>query len=38
MNKIIPFVDLKSQYINIKNEIDSAISTVINETSFIKRA
>ena len=36
MNKIIPFVDLKSQYINIKNEIDSAISTVINETSFIK--
>ena len=35
INNIIPFVDLKSQYKQIKNEIDSAISTVINETSFI---
>jgi len=32
----IPFVDLKSQYNNIKLEIDSAIQSVINETSFIK--
>lgn len=34
MNKI-PFVDLKSQYQNIKNEVDTAISNVINETAFI---
>ncbi len=33
---MIPFVDLKSQYISIKNEIDSAILDVINETAFIK--
>ena len=32
----IPFVDLKLQYKNIKTEIDSAISSVISETSFIK--
>jgi len=31
----IPFVDLKSQYLSIKNEIDEAISKVIDETSFI---
>ena len=36
MNNIIPFVDLKSQYVLLKDEIDDAISTVINETSFIK--
>lgn len=33
---IIPFVDLKSQYISIKQEIDDAIQNVINETAFIK--
>ena len=32
----IPFVDLKQQYINIKEEIDEAISNVINETAFIR--
>ena len=32
----IPFVDLKAQYLSIKNEIDSAIQNVINETAFIK--
>lgn len=32
----IPFVDLKAQYLTIKEEIDSAIGNVINETSFIK--
>lgn len=31
----IPFVNLKLQYQSIKNEIDQAISKVINETSFI---
>lgn len=31
----VPFVDLKSQYLSIKNEIDSAISGVIENTSFI---
>lgn len=31
----IPFVDLKSQYIGIKKDIDNAISNVINETAFI---
>lgn len=31
----VPFVDLNAQYINIKKEIDIAISTVIEETSFI---
>jgi len=31
----IPFVDLKSQYNNIKLEIDNAISKVISETAFI---
>lgn len=31
----VPFVDLKIQYEGIKTEIDSAIATVISETSFI---
>ena len=31
----IPFVDLKTQYVSIKEEIDTAISNVINETAFI---
>tara|TARA_Y100001970_G_scaffold293438_1_gene440198 strand:- start:4386 stop:5492 length:1107 start_codon:yes stop_codon:yes gene_type:complete len=32
----ISFVDLKSQYISIKKEIDDAIARVITETTFIK--
>ena len=32
----IPFVDLKAQYKTIKNEIDEAIQSVIDETAFIK--
>lgn len=32
----VPFVDLYAQYLDNKNEIDSAIETVIRETSFIK--
>jgi dTDP-4-amino-4,6-dideoxygalactose transaminase len=31
----VPFVDLKSQYQSIKNEIDHAINSVITETAFI---
>lgn len=31
----IPFVDLKAQYVSIKDEIDGAICNVINETAFI---
>ena len=31
----IPFVDLKAQYLSIKNEMDIAIASVINETAFI---
>ena len=31
----IPFVDLKAQYSSIKDEIDGAIQSVINRTSFI---
>ena len=31
----IPFVDLKAQYQSIKNEIDTAIKNVIDETAFI---
>jgi len=31
----IPFVDLKSQYISIKNELDQAINNVITESAFI---
>jgi dTDP-4-amino-4,6-dideoxygalactose transaminase len=34
-NMNIPLVDLKAQYQSIKQEIDSAISTVVNSTSFI---
>jgi len=32
----IPFVDLKAQYISIKQEIDAALAAVIDETAFIK--
>lgn len=31
----IPFVDLKAQYNSIKNEVDAAIQSVIDETAFI---
>ncbi|MDD5593517.1 MAG: DegT/DnrJ/EryC1/StrS family aminotransferase [Candidatus Margulisbacteria bacterium] len=31
----IPLIDLKSQYLSIKNEIDAAIQQVIDESSFI---
>lgn len=31
----IPFVDLKAQYLSIKDEIDGAIATILDETSFI---
>jgi dTDP-4-amino-4,6-dideoxygalactose transaminase len=31
----VPFVDLKSQYLALKSEIDPAIQAVINETAFI---
>lgn len=31
----VPFVDLKSQYLSLKSEIDPAIQSVINETAFI---
>lgn len=31
----IPFVDLKAQYQSIKNEMDTAIASVIDETAFI---
>ena len=31
----VPFVDLKSQYLSIKNEIDNAISAVLENASFI---
>jgi dTDP-4-amino-4,6-dideoxygalactose transaminase len=31
----IPFVDLHAQYVSIKNDIDSAIAKVIEETAFI---
>ena len=34
----IPLVDLKIQYLQIKDEIDSAIQDVINNTAFIKGA
>ena len=33
---IIPFVDLKSQYQSIKEEINATIQNVISETAFIK--
>tara|TARA_A100001015_G_C14804596_1_gene638363 strand:+ start:572 stop:937 length:366 start_codon:yes stop_codon:yes gene_type:complete len=32
----VPFVDLKAQYQSIKEEMDTAIQTVISETAFIK--
>ncbi len=32
---ITPMVDLKNQYLNIKQEVDSAIQEVINNTAFI---
>jgi dTDP-4-amino-4,6-dideoxygalactose transaminase len=31
----VPFVDLKAQYLTIKNEIDFAISEIISQTAFI---
>lgn len=31
----VPFVDLKAQYLNHKQEIDQAIANVINDTAFI---
>ena len=31
----VPFVDLKAQYLSIKDEVDSGIFNVINETAFI---
>lgn len=33
---LIPFVDLKAQYQNIKSEINQAIQSVIDETAFIR--
>lgn len=36
MNMNIPFVDLKAQYDSIKDDIDSTIQSVINETAFIR--
>lgn len=32
----IPFVDLHAQYLSIKNEIDAAIASVIEESSYIR--
>lgn len=32
---MIPFLDLKAQYLSIKDEIDAAISRVLNSTQFI---
>ncbi len=32
----IPFVDLKTQYLSIKSEIDNAIQNVLSDTAFIK--
>jgi dTDP-4-amino-4,6-dideoxygalactose transaminase len=34
----IPFVDLRAQYLDLKNEIDSAIKSVIDQTAFISGA
>jgi dTDP-4-amino-4,6-dideoxygalactose transaminase len=31
----IPFVDLKSQYLSVKAEIDKALSDVIMDTAFV---
>jgi dTDP-4-amino-4,6-dideoxygalactose transaminase len=35
MKQSVPFVDLKAQYLTIKDEIDVAIKNVITETAFI---
>jgi len=35
MNMDVPFVDLKAQYINIKDEIDDTFKKVITDTAFI---
>ena len=32
----IPFVDLHSQYLSIKNELDDAIASVIKESAFLR--
>jgi len=32
----VPFLDLRGQYLSIKNEVDFAIQSVINESAFIK--
>lgn len=32
---VVPFVDLKTQYLSIKNEIDEAIHSVLDESAFI---
>ena len=32
----VPFVDLRAQYISIKDEIDSAIHSVIDKTAFVR--
>ena len=34
MKMKIPLVDLKAQYLGIKEEIDSAIQNILNNTSF----
>lgn len=36
MNYQIPFLDLKAQYLSIKEEIDAAIASVIADAAFIK--
>ena len=33
---MIPLVDLKKQYLNLKKEIDNSIKDVIEKTAFIK--
>ena len=36
LNRNISMVDLKSQYVRLKSDIDNAIAEVINQTNFIK--
>ena len=36
MNNQIPMVDLRAQYLRIKNDIDAAITRVVDTTAFIK--
>jgi dTDP-4-amino-4,6-dideoxygalactose transaminase len=36
MNKPIPMVDLRAQYLRIKNDIDAAMTRVVDTTAFIK--